>query len=347
MNAIYLFSIRNIPVYVQPWYFLLLAFFGMRQSLTSGLIFAACVTVSLLVHEFGHALVAARYRLNPTVILHGWGGLCAHERAEKDTHDAFIIAAGPGAGFAFGLLNLGIVLAIPDDFLLVRPYLTEVLVNLVQINIIWSFFNMIPLWPLDGGQLARIGILRFTNPNTGERAVHILGLVIAGACTFAAWALLNNGFMMLICVLLGYENYKHMRSRKPSGAIRKRYSHANSLLDNGWKALESAHYAEAARIGHQIRAESSLSQSLDKKAWELIALASLLQGKYEEGLKYAEHAPESPRLIAACINALLIQGKTESARALSQTRAFRKLPLKVKRELARRFDAVSGHQSEG
>ena len=85
MNAFYLFSIRNIPVYVQPWYLLLLAFFGMRSDITSGLIFAACVTVSLLVHEFGHALVAARYRLNPTVILHGWGGLCAHERAEKDS----------------------------------------------------------------------------------------------------------------------------------------------------------------------------------------------------------------------------------------------------------------------
>ena len=93
MNAIYLFSFRGIPVYVQLWYFLLLAFFCFGQDVQSGLVLAGCVTVSLLVHEFGHALVAAKYRLNPTVILHGWGGLCAHERAEKDTHDAFFFSA--------------------------------------------------------------------------------------------------------------------------------------------------------------------------------------------------------------------------------------------------------------
>ena len=340
MNAFYLFSIRGIPVYVQLWYFLLLAFFCFRQDLMSGLIFAACVTVSLLVHEFGHALVAARYRLNPTIILHGWGGLCAHERAEKDSHDAFIVAAGPAAGFTFGFLVLGLLMTVPGEFLDTRPFLTNILVNLVWINIIWSFFNLIPLWPLDGGQLLRLAILRFVSPKTGERLLHSIGIFIAIACTLGAYIYLQNGFMMLISILLGYENFKQLRTHRPSGSIRKRYTHANSLLDNGWKALESAHYAEAARIGHQIRAEPSLTLSLDKKAWEIIALATLLQGEYDDGLRYAERAPDSPRLVAACINALLIQGKTESARRLSQGKAFRKLPLKVRKELARRFEAV-------
>ena len=344
MNAIYLFSFRGIPVYVQLWYFLLLAFFCFGQDWQSGLVLAACVTVSLLVHEFGHALVADKYRLNPTVILHGWGGLCAHERAEKDTHDAYIVAAGPAAGFGLGLLTLAITLLIPPEFLVVRPLLTQVLMNLLWINIIWSIFNIIPLWPLDGGQLLRLAVLRFTTPQIGEKIVHGIGIGIAALYTLAAFVFLQNGFMMLICLLLGYENIKQLQSRRPSGSIRKRYSHANALLDQGWEALEATHYAEAARVGHQIRSEPNLTQSLDKKAWELIALASLLQGRYDEGLKFAEHAPDSPRLIAARINALLIQGKTESARRLSQTKAFRKLPMKVKKELARRFEAVSGQQ---
>ena len=169
MNAFYVFSFQGIPVYVQPFYFVLLAFFCLNNSLQNGLIFCACVTVSLLVHEFGHAMVAKYYRLNPTVILHGWGGLCAHERAEKDGHDAFIIAAGPAAGLAFGFISIATLFAIPNTFLETRPILESVLFNLVMINIVWSIFNLMPLWPLDGGQLTRLGILGLPLPQRAKK----------------------------------------------------------------------------------------------------------------------------------------------------------------------------------
>jgi len=342
MKAIHLFTLRNIPVYVQPWYFILLAFFCFQGSWTDGLIFSGCVTLSLLVHEFGHATVAAKYRLNPTVILHGWGGMCTHERAEKDSHDAFIVASGPGAGFAFGLIVLGLMMAMPMTFLDTRPILAEVLVNLVWINLVWSVLNMLPLWPLDGGQLARLLILRLTTAATGEKITHILGIIVAIVAVALAWVWLQAPFMMLIAALLGYENLKQLRSKGPSGAIRRRYTHTNSLLEAGWVALENDDYVEAERLGYQVRAEPNLSNTLDQKAWEVIALASLLQGKIDEGLKWAERATQSPRLVAACINGHLIKGDVEAARVLSRTRAFRKLPQPVKRELHRRFEAVSG-----
>ena len=109
----------------------------------------------------------------------------------------------------------------------------------------------------------------------------------------------------------------------------------------GWAALEATHYDEAARIGHQIRAEPHLTKSLDKKAWEIIALAHLLKGELDEGIRLSSRAEPSPRLVAACINAHLIQGQLHEARELSRTKGFRKLPQNVKRELHRRFEAVS------
>ena len=275
------------------------------------------------------------------MILHGWGGLCAHDRATKDSHDAFIVAAGPGAGLVLGFAVLGTMMALPMDFLDTRPLLAEIMVQLVWINIVWSLFNLVPLWPLDGGQLARLAILRVFKPRLGERIVHILGIAMAILCIVGAWLFFKSGFLILICAFLAYENVKQLQSNSPSGAIRKRYAHANQLLEQGWSALEATHYDEAIRIGHQIRAEPNLSQSLDKKAWEIITLGHLLKGELDEGIRLSTRAEQSPRLIAACINAHLIQGQLSEARALSVTKGFRKLPQNVKRELHRRFEAVS------
>ena len=171
MNAIYLFTLRGIPVFVQPWFFLLLAFFAFGSDLTSGLIFAVCVTFSLLVHEFGHATVAAYYQLQPAVILHGWGGLCAHQRAKRDLHDAFIVSAGPGAGFALGIACILLQIVLPESFLSTRPLVQFALFQLIFINIFWSLFNILPLWPLDGGQLFRLAGLRPVSPFSPSQTV--------------------------------------------------------------------------------------------------------------------------------------------------------------------------------
>lgn len=340
MNAFYLFSINRIPVFIQPWYLLLLAFFSFGQDLLTGVIFAGCVTVSLLVHEFGHATFAARYRLNPKVVLHGWGGLCAHDRAAKDSHDALIIAAGPAAGFVLGFACLGAYFLFPE-FIATRPMLNQIVTTLVFINIFWSIFNILPLWPLDGGQLARLGALRIFRPVLAERIVHATAICIAILCALFAGLVLREGFMVLVCLLLGYENIKYLKTNRPAGAIRNRHTHSHKLLEKAWQALELSHYTEAARIGHQIRSEPNLTERLDGQAWEIITLATLLEGKLEDGLRYAKHAPETPRIIAARINAHLIQGELLAARHLSKTAAFRKLPIKVRQELARRFERVS------
>ena len=67
-----------------------------------------CVFLSILVHEYGHGLMAKAFRFSPSIVLHGLGGLCFSE-AERQTlrQRLAVLICGPGAGFVlFGLAIL-------------------------------------------------------------------------------------------------------------------------------------------------------------------------------------------------------------------------------------------------
>src|SRR5688572_6731933 len=171
MGGFHLFTLADIPVRLSPWYLFLLAFWVFPDP-ASGLLFALCVTLSLLAHEFGHAFVARHYKLQPEVLLHGFGGRTAHQRARTDRQDALIIAAGPTAGLLLGAACLVARELFPIESRALYTLLTE----LIYINFFWSIFNLLPLWPMDGGQLLRIGASKLLKPARGERVTHIVSL---------------------------------------------------------------------------------------------------------------------------------------------------------------------------
>src|SRR4051794_34773922 len=101
MSGFRVFTLANVPVWVSPWHVLFLAYLSWSMGLRAGMLYAVCIALSVLVHEFGHALVAKVFRLNPQILLTGFGGLTGHERAQRDRDDVLIIAAGPFAGLLF------------------------------------------------------------------------------------------------------------------------------------------------------------------------------------------------------------------------------------------------------
>ena len=83
------------------------------------------------------------------MLLWGLGGLCVWEgRPGTPGRRLAISLAGPAAGFAAGLLVLG------ADRLWApaHPFARELVSDLLWINIAWSALNLLPIWPLDGGQ---------------------------------------------------------------------------------------------------------------------------------------------------------------------------------------------------
>lgn len=313
VGSFHLFTIKGIPVSVSPFYLLLLLMFA-RGEVMRGLIWAVCITLSLLVHEFGHALVAKRLRHEPSIMLHGFGGLTSRTRTGRDVEEAAIIAMGPAAGLALGL---GIwvtwhllTLAGLGQFVLSRLAL-DILYALLYPCITWNLLNLIPLWPLDGGQLFRLGVQRIVPPRTADLATHGLSLLLIAG--FAAWALLAQSlFMLLVLLLLGMQNVQALRGARSSGVARSSGSTlVAELLQRARDAFDAGDYREAARLGHQARALDSVTPAELDTIWEMLGRATAARGEHEEALSYLRRARPNAAVREATHEALAALGRQD------------------------------------
>ena len=103
------FRLLGIPVRVHPFFWLVAAFIGFRErNIPLTLLNVGCVFLSILVHEYGHGLMAKAFRFSPSIVLHGLGGLCFSEAERQSLRQRLaVLICGPGAGFAlFGLVIL-------------------------------------------------------------------------------------------------------------------------------------------------------------------------------------------------------------------------------------------------
>src|SRR4051794_49713 len=101
------FVMFGIPVRVHPLFWLLATFLGWNpDSPESMVIWVACVFVSILVHEFGHALTAQYFGWPPEVVLYSFGGYASFQPGWGYTTRRAVLTllAGPSAGFLLYLV---------------------------------------------------------------------------------------------------------------------------------------------------------------------------------------------------------------------------------------------------
>lgn len=171
----------GIPVRVHPFFWVLAALLGWNQialGLEFVLLWIAAVFVSILIHEFGHALLMHVFGLGASVVLYSFGGLAIPERAYRSRGQHILIAlAGPLAGFAF----FGAILA--SDLLFpwaeTSIYTKIIFTNLIFINLFWNLLNLVPIFPLDGGQISR-EVAGMVSRLNGDRFAFGLSMLIAG-----------------------------------------------------------------------------------------------------------------------------------------------------------------------
>lgn len=162
----------GIEVKVHWTFFLLLAFFGvlgftrtgslLGSLLIAGLILALFVCV--LLHEYGHALVARRLDIGVRdITLLPIGGMARLERLpEKSADEVKVSIAGPPVNVVLAALFYGAAYLGYGVSPLTLPELTtaddmaqNALLYLGFINILLAAFNLLPALPLDGGRVLR------------------------------------------------------------------------------------------------------------------------------------------------------------------------------------------------
>jgi Zn-dependent protease/CBS domain-containing protein len=175
----------GIDVRVHWTFFLLLAFFAFIGYQGSGsplgALTAAVTIVALflcvLLHEFGHSLVAQRLGLEiHSITLLPIGGVSNLESLpEKPADEVKISVAGPLVSvvlalifFGVGLL-LGAVPAVPANLFMEFGSVGQFFFSLGFLNVVLAVFNLLPAFPLDGGRIlrgllaTRLGAVRATN----------------------------------------------------------------------------------------------------------------------------------------------------------------------------------------
>jgi Zn-dependent protease/CBS domain-containing protein len=194
----------GIDVRVHWTFFLLLAFFafiGYQASGSAVGALTAIVTIvalffCVLLHEFGHSLVAQRLGLEiHSITLLPIGGVSNLESLpEKPADEVKITLAGPLVNvvlapifFGVGLL-LGAVPRMPADLLMGIGSVGQFFFYLGYLNVVLAVFNLIPAFPLDGGRIlrallaTRLGAVRATDISSAvgklfAAAFFLIGLI--------------------------------------------------------------------------------------------------------------------------------------------------------------------------
>src|SRR5918995_6466633 len=154
---------------------------GPIVALTSALALLA-LFACILLHEFGHILMARRFGVRtPDVILLPIGGVARLERIPEEPRQELLIAlAGPAVTAAIALVLYALIRLSGNDAGLGdlspgRPFLSL----LMNVNVYLLLFNLIPAFPMDGGRVlrallaSRMGIVR------GTRVAAMLGQMLA------------------------------------------------------------------------------------------------------------------------------------------------------------------------
>lgn len=211
------FRCAGFPVRVHPMFWLVSVLMGASgggEDAAVGLVaWVAVVFVSILVHELGHALAMRYFGEGARIVLHAFGGLAiadsgglwspGRRQARAPMEQVLIYAAGPGAGFLLAAIVVAVIVAtggqfrFEADFPIFWSYeladrfagndnLDLLVWFLLQVNILWGVVNLLPVFPLDGGQICR-QLLILKDPWQGELRSLWVSVITAGAV--AAWSL--------------------------------------------------------------------------------------------------------------------------------------------------------------
>jgi len=225
------FNLLGFPVRVHPMFWLITALLAWNSDGVEPqvlLLWIVSVFVSIVIHELGHAWMARYFGASAHIVLYSFGGLAVSHPEPRNVWDRVAISfAGPAAGFLFALIivaalagsgrNVEFVLDwVPIRYnLFAERNLNLLIFNLLYINILWGLVNLLPIFPLDGGQIARNLFMRY-DWRSGLRNSQLLSMGVAIA--LAVYLIAQSGGRPDVTVfMLGYLAFLNYQEMYPSG----------------------------------------------------------------------------------------------------------------------------------
>ncbi len=211
-GSIRLFRLAGIELYLH-WSWFLVAFYEISQrathytSLTWNVLEYLSLFVLVLLHEFGHSFACRQVGGQADhIVLWPLGGVAYVQPPQRPGAMLWSIAAGP-------LVN---VILIPVFLLTARlmvaaglaktaPDAVELVVQMAIINGVLLVFNLLPIYPLDGGQILRSLLWYMFGRAWSLVAVTVLGfigvaaLILLALVTHSWWTGVVAAFILMNC----------------------------------------------------------------------------------------------------------------------------------------------------
>lgn len=223
--GLYLGHLGSTPVYADgsfPFLFIFAFMISGGQWYLFGIIVLVLI-LAILLHELAHALVAQwRGQQNVAVTLSGFGGYCTYT-GQPDHRDKLMISlAGPAmnlllAGVCWAVLTFGLPELMPVAG--EPPRWLEITNDIVFMALLWNLFlgifNLLPAYPLDGGQALRAGTNLVTGHGSTANKVTLVATFVSLPLAIAGFYLLFNDlpiFLIIISVFLMVTAYRELAS---------------------------------------------------------------------------------------------------------------------------------------
>lgn len=237
------FTVAGIPVRVHPLFWLVAILLGSGGDILLLPVWIFVIFISILIHELGHAFAFRRYGQPSRIVLHFAGGLTIPEsvpwgggwaNVEPSANQQILISlAGPFSGFVFAGLVIGAVLLSGGSVLTTRLFgfiplpltailsfggsIVAVLISmLLWVNIFWGLINLLPVFPLDGGQVARNVLIQF-DPVDGARKSLWLSVIVGALLALVGLIAFRSIYMAILFGILAFQSYQLLSNRFGGG----------------------------------------------------------------------------------------------------------------------------------
>jgi Zn-dependent protease len=186
----------GVPICLDLSLILMAVIFVFRNgSLVMGLLSAAILLASILLHELGHTAVALSYgcRVRDITLLLLGGRATLIDMPRGPWREAWMAAAGPLVSLLLGLCGFFFAGIFPA-----RSLLGGVCWYLQYVNFSLLIFNLIPAFPMDGGRIFRA----LLESRLGRQRATFIAFRVAQvlAVCMAIWAVVDGFDIILLLI---------------------------------------------------------------------------------------------------------------------------------------------------
>lgn len=204
-------KVAGIGLFIHWTFSLLIAFIifiNYRTGLNAvqilwSVVFVLCIFITVVMHEFGHALAAKNYGIQTKdITLLPIGGLARLDRMpEKPAEELIVAFAGPLVNIVLAILT-GFFIKVPATAAAVAAQLStgvnasNFFLHFLIVNIVLAVFNLIPAFPMDGGRVLRALLAFKFKRHVATRIAARIGQFIA--IGFIILGFFSNPFLIFI-----------------------------------------------------------------------------------------------------------------------------------------------------